>query len=419
VTQTIGASGGTVTAGMTSGGTVKLEVLAGTVSSANVTLQPVTDTLNGAGQGVAITSDVAWSKYARITFPVDASDESPEGLGIAVQQADGSWLSLDPVKVDVNAKTLTAGLPATFRTAGLRAQAGLQLTSVVKFKRFYLKPASATVKVKGTKAFVPYAQVIQNEKEGPCGAPDPTDDLAPICQFRQVTREYPFTNDKAGFTRLWFVNGVLGGNGTVGTISKNGAVGATYTAPANKPSPDTVTVTFQSINDDTLDNVAAKASVKIISDTIQQYQGTVDFQGVVFNGLTQSGRATLTWNRIDPQPFEGGNFQASGTVTVTVTDTQSNCNSRTLTLNVVTSESNLEVLPSAAGKTHKFTLLSAEGQTVLLCPGEKEFFFSLPLYLTNRDFPYTDITVLEGSNQPNGDAGGAGGTVSWRFTAMQ
>jgi hypothetical protein len=43
----------------------------------------------------------------------------------------------------------------------------------------------------------------------------------------------------------------------------------------------------------------------------------------------------------------------------------------------------------------------------------------LPLYLTNRDFPYTDITVLEGSNQPNGDAGGAGGTVSWRFTAMQ
>jgi len=38
------------------------------------------------------------------------------------------------------------------------------------------------------------------------------------------------------------VNGIVGGNGTVGTISGSGQ-SATYTAPATKPSPDTVTVT--------------------------------------------------------------------------------------------------------------------------------------------------------------------------------
>jgi hypothetical protein len=320
VTQTIGASGGTVTAGMTSGGTVKLEVLAGTVSSANVTLQPVTDTLNGAGQGVAITSDVAWSKYARITFPIDASDESPEGLGIAVQQADGSWLSLDPVKVDVNAKTLTAGLPATFRTAGLRAQAGLQLTSVVKFKRFYLKPASATVKVKGTKAFVPYAQVIQNEKKDPnCGATDPADDLAPLCQSRQVTREYPFTNDKANFIRRWFVNGTLGGNGTVGTIATSGMTGATYTAPDKKPSPDTVTVRFQSYHTDTLDVVNLEAQVKIVDEVVQKYSGMLNFSGSNVGGVTWSGQGNLTWSLTEHLPGDLSKYAASGSVQVTTT----------------------------------------------------------------------------------------------------
>lgn len=315
VTQTIGATGGTVT----SGG-VKLEVLSGTVSSANVTLQPITDTLNGVGQGIAISSDVAWSKYAKITFPIDPSDDSPEGLGLAVQQSDGSWRSLDPVKVDTAAGTVTAGLPATLGTPGLRAQAGLQLTSVVKFKRFYLKPSSATVKVKGTKSFTPYAQVIQNEKKDPnCGAPDPNDPegLAPLCPFRQVTREYPFTNDKEPFARSWQVNGILGGNGTVGTISKSGSSGATYTAPDKKPSPETVTVSFQSINTDTLDSVTVRASVKITDDVIQTYAGPVNFNGSNVSGTTYSGQGNLTWKLIEHLPNDLSKYEASGSVQAT------------------------------------------------------------------------------------------------------
>jgi hypothetical protein len=49
----------------------------------------------------------------------------------------------------------------------------------------------------------------------------------------------------AGVT--WQVNGVAGGNSTVGTISALGI----YKAPASVPSPETVTVTAVSIQDPT------------------------------------------------------------------------------------------------------------------------------------------------------------------------
>jgi hypothetical protein len=218
------------------------------------------------------------------------------------------------------AGTVTVGLPATIGTPGLRAQAGLQLTSVVKFKRFYLKPSSATVKVKGTKSFTPYAQVIQNEKKDPnCGAPDPNDPegLAPICPFRQVTREYPFTNDKEPFARTWLVNGTLGGNSAVGTISKSGSSGATYTAPDKKPSPDTVTVIFQSINTFTEDSVTVKASVKITDDVIQTYAGSLNFNGSNVSGTTYSGQGNLTWKLIEHLPNDLSKYEASGSVQAT------------------------------------------------------------------------------------------------------
>jgi|HubBroStandDraft_6_1064221.scaffolds.fasta_scaffold02109_6 hypothetical protein len=49
----------------------------------------------------------------------------------------------------------------------------------------------------------------------------------------------------------WSVNGVAGGNATLGTIVVNGATSAVYTAPTAIPSPATVTVTAASLADPT------------------------------------------------------------------------------------------------------------------------------------------------------------------------
>ncbi len=49
------------------------------------------------------------------------------------------------------------------------------------------------------------------------------------------------TSEKAGVT--WTVNGVAGGNSTVGTIATTGALTATYVAPTTLPAPNSVTIT--------------------------------------------------------------------------------------------------------------------------------------------------------------------------------
>jgi len=53
------------------------------------------------------------------------------------------------------------------------------------------------------------------------------------------------TSDGSKTTLAWFVNGVAGGNATIGTISSNGL----YTAPEFPPAPNTITVTATSTVD--------------------------------------------------------------------------------------------------------------------------------------------------------------------------
>ena len=56
-----------------------------------------------------------------------------------------------------------------------------------------------------------------------------------------LTASYPHDKGKtAGVT--WTVNGMAGGNATVGTIASTGAFTATYVAPATLPSPNSVTI---------------------------------------------------------------------------------------------------------------------------------------------------------------------------------
>jgi hypothetical protein len=157
VTQPITATGGTLTAGG-----VTVSAPAGAFSSANLSVQPITGTLNGTGQGIAISSDAAWGKYLTVTFPIEATDEYPDGLGLAIQQKDGSWLSLEPVKVDKVAGTVGAGLlaPLSATSAGLRTQGGVEWEwRVEKFEKFFMKPSSARVRVKEKQSFTPWARV--------------------------------------------------------------------------------------------------------------------------------------------------------------------------------------------------------------------------------------------------------------------
>ena len=320
ITETIGAAGGVVTLGK-----VTVSAPSGAFNGSSLTLQAISDTFNDAGQGIAISSDASWNKYLTVTFPIDPSEESPESLSLAVQQSDGSWRSLEPVKVDLAAGTVSAGLPADTEVSAsrVRAQGGLDLKRVIKFKKYFFKPPSATVKVGKTQTFVPFAQVLERPKNCPKTTPDPDADLTPLVPkcLKPVTREYPFTNDKDNFARLWSVNGVVGGNSTVGTITRSSGSGATYTAPDKKPSPDTVTVSFQSIQTDTLDSVSIKppAKVKISDGFLSSYTGSVGFSGANPAEMTYTGQGNLTWTIIENLPDDLAKYEATGSLQVTTT----------------------------------------------------------------------------------------------------
>lgn len=65
-------------------------------------------------------------------------------------------------------------------------------------------------------------------------------------------------NDSADV--MWSVNGVSGGNATIGTVAATSSTTALFTAPANVPTPSSVTVTVTSVADSTK---SASASVTI------------------------------------------------------------------------------------------------------------------------------------------------------------
>jgi hypothetical protein len=72
----------------------------------------------------------------------------------------------------------------------------------------------------------------------------------------------------------WSVNGITGGNATVGTIVASGANGATYTAPAAPPSPPTVTVTATSAADNTKTG-SASVTITCMTDSISPASANV------------------------------------------------------------------------------------------------------------------------------------------------
>ncbi len=109
VTQSIDAAGGTVTEPQT--GAVVKAATGAFGAATDVTVQPVSDTLPfGIGDGVAVTAAQPPATPLIVTLPYDPATPGPTGLGLAVQQADGSWQSLEPVRIDTTAHTIAAAL---------------------------------------------------------------------------------------------------------------------------------------------------------------------------------------------------------------------------------------------------------------------------------------------------------------------
>jgi len=119
----------------------------------------------------------------------------------------------------------------------------------------------------------------------------------------------------------WSVNGVAGGNATVGTVVVNGASSAVYSAPAVIPSPPLVTVTAASVADPTKTGSAAVTIAcanpnSIAPSTAQLDLGQAQTFTASFCGI---GAAAIAW---DVSGISGGSA-AVGTIVVTSATTAS------------------------------------------------------------------------------------------------
>ena len=104
----------------------------------------------------------------------------------------------------------------------------------------------------------------------------------------------------------WSVNGIVGGNSILGTITPNGAAGALYVAPAVPPSPSTVSVLVTSVADPSKSATASVTITCSAANTISPPAATVSLaQTQTFSAsFCLATGAAITW---DVDGIPGGN----------------------------------------------------------------------------------------------------------------
>ncbi|HEX6723177.1 MAG TPA: hypothetical protein VF107_16540, partial [Burkholderiaceae bacterium] len=173
---------------------------------------------------------------------------------------------------------------------------------------FYLSPRQAVVETGKTQLLVPYARTLVTF--GHICLPD--EDLGCLPMPLVDTREMPFENQKAGYTRRWFVWAEEGGDAASGTITPRSSSGAIYQAPAQEPSPNPVIVTFTSKHDKSGRTLTLSSSIRVRARV---------WTGIIHGTLEQSAdlgfafSAEAVWTAV---PGADGTYHANGTQSVHV-----------------------------------------------------------------------------------------------------
>lgn len=326
---TLAASGGAVSS---ADGRIRLQIAAGSAAAdTEIETQPTANTAPD-GRGTALRVRLSAVPSEPVTLQLryeEAQAREADGLRIAVQRADGSWLSLPLSAHDKATRTLSATVPLQLLAAAQTEQAQRARPhgpavwvvdfTIVQYLAVTLAPREARVAVGGTLEFVPYARVRGYDME--VGVCETLEEGMEACVMRPVmeTRRVPFLNAKPGYARGWYVFLQEGGDATYGTVAAHGDVGATYTAPPQVPEPDTVIVSFQSTHQRSGRSVVLAAPVTIVDD---QWVGTLSaIDGPSLAGTTLHTEAQVTW-RLDRGASSGSTklYRPVGTLGVVVTD---------------------------------------------------------------------------------------------------
>ena len=211
----IGKEGGSFTS---SDGKIRLIIPEGAVSKkTSFSIQPTANLApNGNGKAYRMEpSGVNFQKPLQIIFHYadgELEGNSPSLLGIAMQDDKGQWFSVNKAITDTVAKTLTADIK--------------HFSAYVNYMHSRIDPTSAKVKVNGSLRL----KIIT---------------FTPLDEFGDDEFLTALGTNEIIYTDAWSVNGIPGGNSTVGLISASQNKSAIFQAPAQVPAQNPVAVTVQ------------------------------------------------------------------------------------------------------------------------------------------------------------------------------
>lgn len=265
----------------------------------------------GQGLGIEISAASVPVKPLRLSLGLGVTPTAAAaGLRVATQRGDGSWLAQRTLvrspQVLTVALTQSRNASARASAGGLAAAAPFRIRAAV-FTDVYLKPETATVPVGGHRELTPYARTLQSESD--CSDIDADS----LCVPTPVLVEQPLRNEKAGYSRQWYVEGIPSGNSAVGQVATQLGSGAMYIAPDRTPSPNPVNVTFVSQNLKTGRTLALSAQIEIVEP---RWTGTLHGTLGGGDGLAFGMSAEGVWT-LEP----GGTlarFTATGTQSIHV-----------------------------------------------------------------------------------------------------
>jgi hypothetical protein len=389
---TIGAAGGTLAS---SDGRLTVSVPAGALAAdTEVGIQPITATAPGAlGMGYRLTpAGTTFAQPVALTFrysPAEAGANVAQAMDIGTRNAQGRW-ELPAAVRDTAQRTVSI---TTTHFSDWSLLGGMQLA-----------PAAATVAVSKKLSL----RVVE------CGR---ATDTTPA-----VARECRDNFDPELQSIAWSVNGIVNGDGSVGTVS--GTSPATYTAPAAVPAGNPVAVSAQVRGLPTAGRETLVSNVTVV-DGIGAYSGTFSSRFTSPNGQSQldaNVRFTLSNVAEDgTRTYVGtGTARLSGSFTSNgVSCTWRPANGDLMAL------SHLIVVPPGAGPlANRYQIgLVAQAMSVLHCPGSDS---PGPLQISHgvgADLPCPlplvgdDASVLRGPFRCELPAGNGTLTASWTLRA--
>lgn len=257
---------------------------------------------DGVGAGVSLSLPERPAHALTVSMRYGADEDVDDVLQdrIAVGQADGSWWVLPLLAHDAGQRLLQVSLPVSLWQAlptasaqaarALAAPAGVKL-HVVRVKAHKLVPAQATVRVLGRQRFVPVSIYVVSDTSQCDSLPD-GDLCIPTPIVKDV--ELPILNTKPGFQRRWLLEGSATPAPAHGSISPEARAGVVYTAPAQVPTTNPVTLRFESVNTRNGRRLALSARIRVTEDA---WVGTLQTR-VGVEGANHLFQATTRW-RLD------------------------------------------------------------------------------------------------------------------------